>query len=255
MPARPELTSRRAPTLIVLGVLIASGLGVVGWKLYTRYVAAPDSRRPDAGSAVAVANVDATVERTAPANPPDAVSDAGPRPPDVATAAAAIDASAPVDAGPPIVATKLEPTAPGASDSLTITSKPAGARVYLDGADTGETPIKLPATADQHTVALLLPGYELYIAHVDGNGTFDIPLKAAARPRGPAGLKILQCKDEDRYYIFLDGSPTGQTCPSDRIHVEVGKHSVEIYDAVTESRKKYDIEVKDTRLSFRLKLE
>jgi len=36
---------------------------------------------------------------------------------------------------------------------------------------------------------------------------------------------------------------------------DVGPHTVEIYDAVSESRKKWDIVIRDTRLSYRVKVE
>jgi hypothetical protein len=45
------------------------------------------------------------------------------------------------------------------------------------------------------------------------------------------------------------------TCPTERIEVELGAHVVEVYDVVSDSRKKFDIEVKDTRLSVRVKIE
>lgn len=67
----------------------------------------------------------------------------------VATAPA--DAAAPIDAktaAPPVDAAVAVPA--GNSDQLTITSTPAGARVYLDGADTGVTPVKLPGSPDRH---------------------------------------------------------------------------------------------------------
>ena len=84
----------------------------------------------------------------------------------------------------------------------------------------GQTPVKLPAANDRHTIALLLPGYELYIAEVDGKGSFSIPLKEVTPSGGPAGIKVLRCKDKDRYYVFVDGKPTGMLCPTERIEVD-----------------------------------
>ena len=166
------------------------------------------------------------------------------------TADAGVDAAA--DAGAtPIPA--LAATAPG--QALAIASTPPGARVFLDGADTGATPLSLPGTPDRHTIALLLAGHELYVAQVDGHGTFQIPLKEVTPSNGPAGIKVLRCKDKDRYYVFVDGKPTGQTCPTERIGCDVGPHSVEVYDVVSETRRKWDVVVKDTRLSLRVRVE
>jgi hypothetical protein len=142
-----------------------------------------------------------------------------------------------------------------AGNGLAIASTPAGARVFLDGADAGATPLKLPGSPDRHTIALLLAGHELYLAQVDGHGAFQIPLKEVTPSNGPAGIKVLRCKDKERYYVFVDGKPTGQTCPTERIGCEVGPHTVEVYDVVSETRRKWDIVVKDTRLSFRVRVE
>ena len=114
--------------------------------------------------------------------------------------------------------------------------------------------MKLPGSPDRHTIALLLAGHELYVAQVDGHGTFQIPLKEVTPSNGPAGIKVVRCKP-DRYYVFVDGKPTGQTCPTERIGCEVGAHTVEVYDVVSETRRKWDIVVKDTRLSFRVRVE
>ena len=177
----------------------------------------------------------------------------------------AVDAGAP-DAKPTIDAGTTAPTSPKppipaapanatAATSLAIASTPPGAHIFLDGADAGATPAKLAGSPDRHNLALVLPGHELYLAQVDGHGTFQVPLKEVTPTNGPAGIKVLRCKDKNRYYVFVDGKPTGQTCPTERIGCEVGAHTVEVYDAVTETRHKWDIVVKDTRLSFRVRVE
>lgn len=145
------------------------------------------------------------------------------------------------------------PTA--SSDSLAIASTPGGARVFIDGADQGVTPVKLSGSADRHTMALLLPGHELYVAEVDGHGAFAIPLKPVTPTGGRAGIKVIKCKDKARYYIFVDGKPTGMTCPSERIDTTVGPHTVEVYDVVTETRRKWDVNVADERLSYRVRVD
>ncbi len=169
----------------------------------------------------------------------------------------AVVASVPQDAAIAAVtpdAGKLAPTPTPTGDSLAIASAPAGARVFIDGADAGVTPLKMPGTADRHTVALVLAGHELYIAQVDGHGAFSIPMKPITPSNGPAGIKVLKCA-KDRYYVFVDGKPTGQNCPTERIGVELGPHVVEVYDVISEARRKWEIEVKDTRLSYRVKIE
>lgn len=145
-------------------------------------------------------------------------------------------------------------TPSGSSDQLQITSNPPGARVFMDGADQGTTPVKMAGSSDRHNIALLLPGHDLYVAEVDGHGQFSIELKPVTPSGGPAGIKVLKCK-KDRYYVFVDGKPTGMLCPTERIHTSLGQHTVEVYDAVSESRQKFDINVPDDRLSARVRLE
>jgi len=169
----------------------------------------------------------------------------------------AVVATAPADAGVGSGSGSAKPViAPtGTSDALQIASTPAGARVFIDGADQGVTPVKLSGSADRHTMALLLAGHELYVAEVDGHGAFQVPLKPVTPSGGPAGIKVIKCKDKDRYYVFVDGKATGMTCPTERIETTTGPHTVEVYDLVTENRRKWDINVADTRLSYRVRVD
>ena len=148
-----------------------------------------------------------------------------------------------------------KPAGTPTSDALQITSNPTGARVFIDGADQGVTPVKLAGTSDRHTMALLLAGHDLYVAEVDGHGSFSIPLTQVTPSGGPAGIKVIRCQDKNRYYVSVDGKPTGQTCPTERIDCTTGPHTVEVYDVVTETRRKWDVVVTDTRLSFRVRVE
>ena len=152
-------------------------------------------------------------------------------------------------------ATKPIATATPTGDALQIASTPPGARVFIDGADQGVTPVKMSGSADRHTMALFLPAHDLYVAEVDGHGTFSVALKAITPSGGPAGIKVIKCKDKERYYVFVDGKPTGMACPTERIDCATGPHTVEVYDLVTETRRKWDITVTDTRLSYRVRID
>ncbi|MEO8706156.1 MAG: protein kinase [Kofleriaceae bacterium] len=232
-----------AAVFVVLPMLADDDVPVVA---VTHDAAAPDA------TVVAVIVVDATTAGEPPAIDAAKIATA------VVDAGAAVDAAqvavAPVDAGVVAIDAGTKPVVT-TSDALSITSTPSGARVFIDGADNGTTPVKLPGTPDRHTIAILLAGHELYVAQVDGHGTFAIPLKEVTPTGGPAGIKVLKCKDKDRYYVFVDGKPTGQTCPTERIETEVGPHVVEVYDVVSETRRKWEIDIKDTRLSYRVKID
>jgi serine/threonine-protein kinase len=172
-----------------------------------------------------------------------------------ATTAAGSATTAAGSATTMVAAGSAKPAGMPTSDALQISSTPPGARVFIDGADQGITPVKLSGTADRHTMALLLADHDLYVAEVDGHGAFSIPLTEITPSGGPAGIKVIACKDKARYYVFVDGKPTGMTCPTERIHCTTGPHTVEVYDVVTETRRKWDIIVADTRLSYRVRIE
>jgi hypothetical protein len=212
---------------------------------------------------VAVADAGSAAIATT-AKPDAAVAVDAHAPADAALVVAVADARAPADAASAVgsgsnavavTPSKLTPAAPSApGDALSITSDPPGARLFIDGADQGVTPVKLAGSADHHTAVLLLAGHDLYIADVDGHGTFSVPLKEVTPSNGPAGIKVLKCAP-NRYYVSVDGKPTGQLCPTERIGCELGAHTVEIYDAVTATHRKWDIQVVDTRLSFRVRVD
>jgi eukaryotic-like serine/threonine-protein kinase len=172
----------------------------------------------------------------------------------VATAGSGSAVSVPHDAGAGSAAKPITSGTP-TGDALQIASTPAGARVFIDGADQGVTPVKMSGSADRHTMALFLPAHDLYVAEVDGHGTFSVALKPITPSGGPAGIKVIKCKDKDRYYVFVDGKPTGMACPTERIECATGPHTVEVYDLVTETRRKWDITVTDTRLSYRVRVD
>jgi serine/threonine-protein kinase len=258
--AMPGAPARRRLLWILVGMIGAAIIGVGGWQIYVRATApsaepAPgqirvtksqrDASTSDSAGSAERAAIAAADAAEAPATTSDAAAV-------VATASDAAVAAAPPDAAR---LTAAPGTSSGSADKLSIASTPPGARVYLDGSDAGATPVTLPGSPDRHNLALVLAGHELYQAQVDGHGTFQIQLKEVTPSNGPAGIKVLRCKTKDRYYVFVDGKPTGQTCPTERIGCEVGAHTVEVYDAVSETRRKWDFVVNDTRLSFRIRVE
>lgn len=245
----------------MLVLLVFGGLGAAGYYFYTQQqkdktnvASGSPSQQPDT-KAVTPPVADAGVAKPAVAADaaviakvtPDAGASAA-APPSDAGAVAEATGDASVD-----TATIVKPTA--TSDKLKITSKPKGARVFIDGADQGQTPVTLPGSADRHTMVLLLPGHDLYVGEIDGSGVFDIALKPVTPNGGYAGIKVIKCKAKERYYVYVDGKPTGMTCPTERIDTVVGSHVVEVYDIVTDSRRKWDIYVKDERLSFRIRID
>ncbi len=171
-----------------------------------------------------------------------------------APVAAPIDA-APVEAAPDAAARDAAPeVAPSAPDKLLITSTPAGARVFVDGAELGKTPVTVAGSNDRLGLAVVLPGYVLHTAEVDGHGAHDARLAPVAELKGAGGIKV-KCKTGGRYYVFIDGAATGQLCPTERIPAAKGDHQVEVYDLVSEARRQFKVTVKQINRSTRVKID
>ena len=143
---------------------------------------------------------------------------------------------------------------PVATGEFRVTSEPAGAQVYRDGTLVGKTPLTLDSTADSHKLAVIKPGYKLHITEVSGQSEVSAKLEEVTPAAGPAGIKV-KCKAKGRYYVFLNGEDVGQLCPTERLGVKLGRHTVEIYDPITDSRERYEVNVKQTRLSLRLRVD
>jgi hypothetical protein len=126
--------------------------------------------------------------------------------------------------------------------------------VYIDGALKGRTPLDLPASGDKHKLAVVLAGHKLHRADLDGSVGVNVTLEAATAMRGPAGIKV-RCKSKDRFYVIVDGNDTGMLCPTERIPVEVGEHTVDIFDPVTDATTSRTVVVKDTHNSVRVRAD
>ncbi|RMH42883.1 MAG: PEGA domain-containing protein [Deltaproteobacteria bacterium] len=276
-PARPVRLRRVA--LVWIAAALAGG---AGFFVYAEFVGfdggrarEPLARDRGAGAtAAAGAHLPAAAGPGAPGVPtpsaaasaPGRVADGGARaaagrdardaaagaPPGDAGAPARSDGAVAVAAAPPTGDLDAGAAVAGALD---IRSTPAGATIYLDGAKVGRTPKRIDdATGDQHRLALILPGYDLYVTDVAGDARVDLTLREVTPFEGRAGIKV-RCRKKNRYYVYVDGAPTGQLCPTERIGVSLGEHEVEIYDPVTDTRSKFKANVEQTRLSLRVRVD
>lgn len=239
---------RRRGWIIGAVALLAIG-GAAAALVVTRATSSKDAADPPVAAARdAGAPADAATVAVAPLTPgPDARA---------AMAVAAVDAGALArDAAATTDAAIADdpPVAPPASDKLVLTSTPP-AQAFLDGADQGTTPITLAATADSHTLAMFAPGHDLYLATIDGSGQHAAALTPVAERAGRGGIKA-RCKAKRRYYVLIDGVGTGQLCPTERVPVDMGEHTVEIYDLLTEARRSFPVRVVQSSRSTRVKVD
>lgn len=250
-PSRASRSGRRI-LFAVLSLVVIGGVAGGGWYLYQR----SSSTETDSGTGGAVAEQPPAGNGASSAKPAAADhAPAGDHAP-VPTAPAAGG-----DAGAVATATQSDAAVPAVADDestdaaepgkMTIASTPPGAVIYIDGTPKGKTPQTVDGISDTVSLALILPGYELYTTDTAGAGTHSVTLKSVTPPEGPAGIKV-RCHHKNRYYVIVDGHDIGQLCPTERIGVELGPHDVEIYDPETEQKRAFHIEVKQTRNSHRV---
>ena len=249
---RKKSSSRPMWTAVFLLLCAAAGIGgVLAWNEWFR------NRESNAAASPGDPDVAAKQqqEEQEPPAPEPAVKDDAPAPevkPEVGDDAPAPEVKPEVKED--VAVAPPTPPAPADDGTLLIESDPPGATVYVDGAEQGETPVKLPASADRHSIAIVKAGHALHTAEIDGSGTHRATLAEVDPPNGPAGIKV-RCKDKNRYYVFVDGAATGQFCPTERIGVETGPHVVEVYDLVSETRRSIKANVKGTRNSVRVRVD
>ena len=227
-------TRPRSPWLAVAAVLAAAVLGGGGYLAYRALAA-------DGGDEAPVASAEDEI---------DAGAAAGSA---VAQAPEPEEPEEPEVEAREVVGGEVS-AAPGDDGKLSLTSKPEDAKVYLDGSLQGRTPLTLDATADRHRLALVLPGHRLFLADIDGSGSYEVTLEEVTPSGGEGGIKV-RCRKKNRYYVFLDGKDVGQLCPTERLGVPLGEHVVEIYDPETETRAEFQVDVEQTRRSTRVRVD
>jgi formylglycine-generating enzyme required for sulfatase activity/predicted Ser/Thr protein kinase len=110
---------------------------------------------------------------------------------------------------------------------VSFDSDPAGATVYVDGAEIGATPAAADVEAGQHRATFVLAGHNDQFAafEIVAKDPLERPIKATLQKIPPGRLVI---ESEVRgVETFLDGKPAGHTPIASRT-VEGGKHKVRL---------------------------
>jgi serine/threonine protein kinase len=116
------------------------------------------------------------------------------------------------------------------SKGLLLTSRPAGADVFINGAkQSGQTPVTLPLAPGSYNLVLRMPGYDAYATSVQVKENIqtqllDVPLKEKSTVRVAWAQVETTPKGAE---IFVDGTTTGQTTPA-RVQVPAGLHTVTV---------------------------
>jgi len=112
---------------------------------------------------------------------------------------------------------------------LYITSKPAGADVFINGAkQSGQTPVTLPLAPGPYNLVLRVPGYDGYAGSVQVKDNIQTQLDVQLKEKSTVRVAWAQVVTTPTgAEILVDGTSTGQTTPS-RVQVPAGMHTVTV---------------------------
>jgi hypothetical protein len=117
-------------------------------------------------------------------------------------------AQPPARVAPAPAAAKAAPSSPagptGTEVAVEVSSHPSGARVSIDGAPAGETPLHARVAPGRHTVAFSHERYEPHTAIVEAPGQLEVTLK-----RPLATLKVSSTPAAAT--VVVQGQPRGRT--------------------------------------------
>lgn len=124
------------------------------------------------------------------------------------------------------LALRLElPVATKSTPHLTVTSKPAGAAVSVDGATPVLTPWSGEVTAGKHKLEVSLPGYVSDTRAVDARPNRDQEVNfALEREKGPAQVTVVT--EPPGAEVSVDGNVAGSTPLDKPIELEPGDHQI-----------------------------
>ena len=109
------------------------------------------------------------------------------------------------------------------SQGLYLTSRPAGADVFINGAkQSGQTPLTLPLAPGNYNLVVRLPGYEAYAGKVQVKDNIQTQLSVELNSRVAWAQVDTTPKGAE---IFLDGTTTGQMTPA-RVQMPAGLHTL-----------------------------
>jgi outer membrane protein assembly factor BamB len=97
--------------------------------------------------------------------------------------------------------------------SITVSSEPAGAKIYLDGALVGESPAVVRTAIGLHVLKLAKAGYYDWSneVNVKGSDMFSAVLREVSAVEKIAKTKLSVSSDPTGSSVFIDGSPAGKT--------------------------------------------
>ena len=125
------------------------------------------------------------------------------------------------------VSTDLVPNAQNDTGSIAVDSNPRGARVYLDNAYKGQTPINLrDISVGRHSIKLLLSGYQEWTREISVSRSQTARVSVDLTSQSDTGSVSIESNPEGAD-IYLDDDYEGLT-PLELRRIRTGRHMIRI---------------------------
>jgi hypothetical protein len=151
---------------------------------------------------------------------------APPTPPDKKAIAAASTAPATWGKGVP------DGAGAGSLATLSVTSQPVGADVWINGKERGRTPLQVRVQPGPARVVLVLPGHASATVDVtarEEGAQISKELVAVAPPLTGEARFRAECITQGKLPIVVDGKETGILCPFTKLRVDPGVHKIGVF--------------------------
>jgi serine/threonine-protein kinase len=115
--------------------------------------------------------------------------------------------------------------------SVSVTSQPVGANVWINGKERGQTPLQVRLQSGPAHVVLVLAGHASAIVDVTASEGTQVSkeLLAVAPPlTGDARFRA-ECSTQGKLPIVVDGKETGVLCPFTKLRVDPGVHRIGLF--------------------------
>ena len=119
----------------------------------------------------------------------------------------------------------------GSPATLSVTSQPGGAFVWINGKERGRTPLQVKLPSGPAHVVLVLAGHASATVDVTAGEGAQVSkqLMAIAPPLSGDARFRAECTTQGKLPIVVDGKETGVLCPFSKLRVDPGVHKIGLF--------------------------
>ena len=149
-----------------------------------------------------------------------------------ATAPATSEKKAPGSAAPAAWAKGVSDSAgAGQLVSVSVTSQPVGASVWINGKERGRTPLQAKIQSGPAQVVFVLAGHVSAVVDAKASEGVQVTkeLVAVDPPLTGESRFRAECTTQGKFPIVVDGKETGVLCPFSKLRVDPGVHRIGLF--------------------------